>query len=250
MNTDSSRDDSKTSELDSQQAPGEVEQSDEALAEISALLDDQKVSQHLLASIDRIAGDDSARRYYLRARALEGLIDSLESPPRQEPPASVWSRIAAEAEVEVGPMGWGRAPVRLPIPRASHPVRTWLAAAVLVVLSVLAGAWWQQRSSDRESAFDSGAQLAQIEIGARSGEMTPNRFVDLAAEILEADRSYRRELLGLMVTIEREMAGEEISLEPSAGSDFDDRRGEEGRGSGDFGELDTRRRDGVSINVF
>ncbi|REJ79622.1 MAG: hypothetical protein DWQ36_01025 [Acidobacteria bacterium] len=209
---------------------------------VSEFLDRHRGESDLISLADRLASDPEARRFYRRARALDGLAAALDELPREEPPVEVWQRIAAETSVDAGPVrGWGRRP------EASGNRLLLLAAAGLLAIAALSVLllWPQLTGEPDEPTVES--QLAEVEVGARAGEMDPARFFDLATEILEADRSYRRELLALMTAIEQELGSGEGDVEEGRRSDFSDRRSDpRARGN----ELEGGSSDGVRIEMY
>jgi hypothetical protein len=216
---------------------------EENLLPISSFLDQYRNAADLIDLADRLASDSGARTFYRQARALDGTLDVLEQLPSREPPVAVWKKIAETAELDPGPTRWGTSG------RASRPRLVLVAAAV--ALAIFAG--WALFVGPRTAQREQGeaapeASLAQIEIGARAGEMTANRFFALTTEILEADRSYRRELLKLMNSIEREMASEESATEVRTTSDFSDRQSDPRiRGVDEF---ESQRGDRLRIDLF
>lgn len=192
---------------------------------VSALVDRQFEPDELLEIVDRIAADPHLRRFYQHSRALGGLLESLQPTPREEAPAHVWRRIA---ERSGEPAGGG---MRLAERRPRRTGSTWarfgsrLAIAAGIV-AVVASSWLLLRGPDsrwdrlRESplsvletldgAPEEGDSIA-VEIG-ESDRMTEGRFVELATELLQADRRYRREMLRLISTVEETLQVEESAV--------------------------------------
>ncbi len=177
-----------------------------ALAEISALIDGEADVARTLEVVDLLVDSEDAREFYRRSRALDGLVQAAATVPRVEAPAMLWERIAKATEQT--PEDRQRA--RLALPARSSRLRVGgrtLLAAAAVILVGLAG-WWTATSLRRNTEQDlsrRAEQLAQISIGSRAGDMNDDRFLELATEILEADRRYRREMLALIGEVESEL---------------------------------------------
>ncbi|HUP24335.1 MAG TPA: hypothetical protein VNB06_15495 [Thermoanaerobaculia bacterium] len=181
-------------------------------AELSALVDGELESQRLLQVIDRLVEESSARRFYRRARALDGLVEATEPLPRTEAPNEVWQRIASAT---------GQSPGTLPfrarsLPRLSTRILAPLVAAAALVIAVSLGVWANAQRPTRGALMEVGAaDVGDITIGGRAGQMTDERFFALATEILEADRHYRREMLEVIQLVESALPSEMGSAEPT-----------------------------------
>jgi negative regulator of sigma E activity len=186
-----------------------------AESDISALLDGELHNERLLATIDELVESESCRTFYRQARALDGLIAAAEPTPAEEPPHHVWSRIADATGISSEAGGWGA-----PRPRWLGPLIGTVAATVLVAI-VAFGVRSAQRSGPlaMEAPVVDDAQLDAITIGGKSGQMTDERFLALAEELLGADQHYRREMAEIILAIESSMPSELGSLEPQRTGD-------------------------------
>jgi hypothetical protein len=184
---------------------------DRAAADISALLDGELPPDRLLEAIDALVDSPECRAFYRRARALDGLIAAAEPSPAEEPPRDVWSRIAQSAGLPgAESLAWGGRRARW-----IGPLVGTLAATVLVAI-VAFGVRNVQRErpeSPRPPAI-AETDLDAITIGGNLGEMTDERFLALAEELLGADRHYRREMAEIILTVESAMPSEIGTLEP------------------------------------
>jgi negative regulator of sigma E activity len=183
-------------------------------ADLSALVDGELEPARLLAVIDRLVEEPRSRDFYRRARALDGLVEATEPLPRSEAPHEVWQRIASST---------GQAPATLPF-RARAGSRPWskllapVAAAAAVVLAISLGIWMNSerpRVAARDQHADVALETSDITIGGREGQMTDERFLAIATEILEADRRYRREMAEIIDLVESALPSEMGTAEPS-----------------------------------
>lgn len=113
------------------------------------------------------------RRFYAEARALEGLVAMTgRGATAEEPPPELWDGIRSrtarpESKAQNWP-GWG-----------------WRAAAALLLGAALAFAPWPTtRPVDRSD------RRMNVVLEEDRGDMTERRFLELATEILRADRRY------------------------------------------------------------
>ncbi len=192
----------------------------EHLASISALVDGEVESNRLLEVIDRIADTEDCRQFYRKARALSGLVAAAQPTATSRAPEHLWVAIAERAGL-TEPSATGRKRARW-----SRSISTGLRAlfsgqrgpvlATATALMALAGLTWiglnldsplsetSGRGSSRASTTATGSISTEeptIEIGS-DPTMSDSRFMDLATEILQADRKYRQELLRLMSDVE------------------------------------------------
>jgi hypothetical protein len=181
--------------------------------DLSALVDGELEPQRLLSLIDRLVDEPAARRFYRRVRALDGLVEAVEPLPRAEAPNEVWQRIAAAT---------GQTPGALPFrarrgPRLAPKILAPLVAAAAVVIAISLGVWTNRERAPGAPAVEEGAAAVEsdITIGAREGQMTDERFLALATEILEADQHYRREMVEIIQLVESALPSEMGSAEPS-----------------------------------
>jgi hypothetical protein len=117
------------------------------------------------------------RDFYRDARALEGLVGAVapETALTEEPSPRVWEEIASST-----------APVPAPEPRVlGLPAWAARAAAVLVMGIALALVPWPESPRPERAA-----NQLELVLEENRGSMTEGRFVELAAELLRADRRY------------------------------------------------------------
>lgn len=123
---------------------------------------------------DHIARCPGCRRFYADARALEGLVALAGAAAGSEspPPPGLWDRIRNRAEEE-------------PADAGAWPSWAWRAAAALLLGAALAFAPWP-------STRPQGGSARQLEVVLEEdrGDMTESRFLELATELLRADRRY------------------------------------------------------------
>ena len=150
----------------------------------SLALDDEIDRDELLALLDAMADDPTARDFWRRARRVEGQIDRLrdEMTPRRE---SWWRQraiaVTAAAAVVLVALGLG-----LGLPRAPHdgqPTGTLGTAA---------------RTTDTTTAATAATDPVQLRLGEAPDSMDDTRFVQLAVELLRADHRYHDEMAQLL----------------------------------------------------
>ncbi|HVS12647.1 MAG TPA: hypothetical protein VMV46_01890 [Thermoanaerobaculia bacterium] len=189
---------------------------DRGAADISALLDGELPPDRLFEAIDALVDSPECRTFYRRARALDGLIAAAEPSPAEEPPRDVWSRIADAAGLPGGDAsGWGARRARW-----VGPLVGTLAATVLVAIVAFGvrSAQRERGESPQPNAI-AATDLDAITIGGNRGEMTDERFLALAEELLGADRHYRREMAEIILTVESALPSEMGTLEPQRTGD-------------------------------
>jgi hypothetical protein len=181
-------------------------------ADLSTLVDGELEPQRMLAVIDRLVEDPGSRAFYRRARALDGLVEATEPLPRTEAPNEIWQRIANAT---------GQSPGTLPfrartLARLSPKVLAPLVAAAAVVIAISLGLWTNShRGTPGEPVDIAAIDSGDITIGGREGQMTDERFLALATEILEADQHYRREMIEIIQLVESALPSEMGSAEPT-----------------------------------
>lgn len=230
---------------------------------LSALLDGELEPPESLPVVDHLLECSACRSFYRRGRALDELV--LESPREEHdtlPPGDVWRRIAAETGLERR-----GALLRFPerfvrtVTRSPAWARSLAALLVVAVGLALLGLWLRapvpgpngSMASGSENGSENGSgEMVLVELGEDEGDMTDDRFVELAAEILRADRRYHKKMLQVMSVVtemgpveegtsdERQVRvrgqGARVSLgEDEGGDDRVGERGERGlRLAGDF----------------
>ena len=187
-------------------------------ARISSLLDGEFEQDQLLETLDFLVGTQQARKFYKNARALQGLVESAES-------------TEARTQVRPDPTGWAAVTKRLqdgpqeaevptratpfPLSKPSPPANenqgpSWImglaAAALLATVGWLSVQFLDSvprgNTPPETATVRDGSSTPELTIGAEEGHMTDSRFIELATEIVEADRKYREEMLALMTAIQ------------------------------------------------
>ncbi len=123
--------------------------------------------------LDHLVRCPACRGFYADARALEGLVALAGSGATGEEPApEIWQRIRSRTEDrESSGESW--------------PSWAWRAAAALLIGAALAFAPWPTSSS-----LERSGEQVEVILEEDRGLMTEGRFVELAAELLRADRRY------------------------------------------------------------
>ena len=140
---------------------------------ISTCIDEGVERDEQRELLDHLVRCPACREFYTESRALEGLVVLAgEGTASEPPPAELWGRIERRAS---------KSPARA----ESWPSWGWRAAAVLLLGAALAFVPWP-------AARSAGGTARQMEIvlEADKGDMTDGRFLQLAAEVLRADRRY------------------------------------------------------------
>ncbi len=206
---------------------------------VSELLDGEIEVDRLFEVIDTIALDPGSRQFYLESRALSGLTAAVEPTPHSEPPREIWDLVAERCDesadgswqgvkrkLSTGPLqvATAKAPKARKLRERQHSAfglgAPTLATAAAVVTLVFLALIWGRNSLAPQRTSDSVGELAQIAVG--TSDMTENRFIDLATEILQADRRYRLELTKLLSEVERSLVTDETSFEQTSTSDYSD----------------------------
>ncbi len=180
---------------------------------ISTWLDEGLERAEQRELFDHIVRCPDCRGFYADARALEGLAAIAGTTDAGEPPPpELWDRIRRRTEPPAASS-------------ESWPSWVWRAAAALLLGAALAFAPWPTtRPADRS------ARQLDVVLEEDRGDMTDRRFLELATEILRADRRYHfamQEVMDKVIDDEWEPEGatsEGLSEEPAKHGD-----GEEGR---------------------
>ncbi len=173
--------------------------------EVSALVDGELDAVETPRVLDHLLACASCASFYRSARKLNRLVRprlaELEtgSPADALPlPKGGWDRIAQAIRREK--KGDGKAATLHPLYRS----RTLLALAALLVLS--AGLWSLRSSLPGGAGRSEGGEEVvpgslEVTLGERAGKadgMTDRRFLEIATELIAADRRYQREMLRVM----------------------------------------------------
>lgn len=155
---------------------------------VSALLDAELAHHELLEVIDQLVEDPELRDFYRHVRGLDlRLLEAgVARPVQEEALAELWERIEQQAMM---PQEAGEV---LDARRRFRRVPAWLmATAAAAALAV--GVWIGARPSAPmlTSEADLG-EVVNIQLAADAGAMDDDRFVELTAELLRADRRYHQ----------------------------------------------------------
>ncbi len=146
--------------------------------------------------VDHLVRCDACRKFYIDARALDGLLAAVRTPDHARVPATaLWPRVAGAVR-----------PARRVVP-------VWMlqAAAVAILAVGLYLVTW------RAGGVPPSAPASEdIAIG-RGGTMTDTRFVELTREVLRADPRYvsaMRQVLDQVVrdAVPSEASGEDVAV--------------------------------------
>ena len=181
----------------------------------SLLLDGELPPADTADAVAHLLACAECRTFFQRGRALDSalLLAAAEKPEAAEPaPAAVWERIGAEVGRDLRRGAATERRVRRPRPAWALP----LAASLLLVLGGAIG--WLARSGEPRAVDRLAQPVSPGDFATAStagapqagGEMTEDRFVAIARELLAADRRYRDAMAGVLVVAD--------SAEPREGS--------------------------------
>jgi hypothetical protein len=158
----------------------------------SALLDGELTPTATLATIDHLIECPSCAELYRGGRRLDSALEEARDPARaRELPAGLWERIES-----AGTPVPNHASVTVMRPRRRLP--RWLLQAAAVLVVVGAG-WWAGRSWPEPRPADDG--VLQVVVEGDRGSMDDQRFIQLATELLRADRRYHVKMEEIMAAV-------------------------------------------------
>jgi predicted anti-sigma-YlaC factor YlaD len=166
-------------------------------------------------AVDHLVRCPDCRRFWVDARALDGLIAAVRpsDPAAEAPSRELWDRIARSVE---------RRPAR-----SRLPVWALQAAAVLIVAFGISLALWN-------GSFAPAPTDGEVLLG-QGDHMTDGRFIELTRELLGAESRYRSAMLRVLEQVERSTAASaEAASEEEAPSP-------EERDPGELREVDISR---------
>ena len=157
---------------------------------VSAWLDGALTRDEQIECVDHLVRCSACRRFYVDARALDGLVAALRRPATAAPPdAATWQRIE----------------------RASRPARrktpVWMLQAA--ALATLALSLYLAVSSTNRGVPGPVAQRDEIVLGV-GGNMTDARFVELTKEVLRAEPRYRSAMHEVLDQVMRDATSREV----------------------------------------
>ncbi len=157
---------------------------------VSEWLDEELDRAGQVEMLDHLARCNGCRRFYTEARALAGVVAAVRTPADAPAPSlAVWKRIKDAGAPSRPSWAWGA-----------------VAAAILAVgfMLVLVG-----------QPVPIGPQPGDVEIqlGSNSGNMTDQRFIALATEVLQSDQRYRAAMFQVMSQVMTETGAQEASFE-------------------------------------
>ena len=198
---------------------------------ISALLDGEATRADTMLVLDHLPQCDSCRDFYRQARELQDFVDASPLVPGATVATELRAQQSGAALLLQQEDTVARRAVVIPLERA--PRWIWgLAASLLIALGFGLG----HVGSAAPGALQSG--VLQVEIGANAGDMTDERFVTLAVELLQADRKYHQKMGEVLREVQGGRMTEAGYGEVASWSDESPSsvRSEEG-GNGGMGEL-------------
>jgi anti-sigma factor RsiW len=157
---------------------------------ISALMDGEAAPTDAMMVLDHLPGCEACQRFYTQARELQELVDARPVTPGSTEAAE--RALAAAAAVPLAAAAVKPAAGRKVIALEKGPRWLWgLAAGLLLALGFSLG--HRISSSDATPRIASDGDLV-VEIASDQGQMSEERFVALAVELLRADRKYHHKM--------------------------------------------------------
>jgi hypothetical protein len=154
--------------------------------ELSALIDGESDLATAIQILDHLARCPSCQAYYKRLRSLQELIDQMQT-VTDAPVIQLPSRRGIQPRLRAIPLRG--------IPRWAH------ALAAVLVLAI--GIWSvAQIRSDSVPAPSNAEGLVTIRLEENKGQMSDGRFLEVATELLQADRQYHRLMFQLLEMIQ------------------------------------------------
>lgn len=164
---------------------------------VSALLDGEASREDVLSLLDHLPRCDACRDFYAAARQLQQAMDA----------QPVNGHAVAALEASAAPFGreqTRRPHTRPPLLLPSWPRAVWASAAALLVA---VGFWVFDTPAQRQGARTPG--ILDVELGEHAGQMSEQQFVDLAVQLLQADRRLQHTMLELLQEVERPLGSRE-----------------------------------------
>jgi hypothetical protein len=167
---------------------------------ISALLDGEVARGDVLFILAHLPSCRSCQSFYSETRALQAIADSMptaaleerDAPGVTSPPLST-RRLVPTAWAQPTRWVWG------------------IAAGMILVVGL-----WLGQAQLRPSRAPSGNAVVEVMLEEHKGKMSESRFLEMAIELLEADRRLQHQMLELLQHVERSRFVEEGSVDLAA----------------------------------
>lgn len=224
-------------------------------ADLSAILDGELAMVELTRTLDHLVACPACADFYRRSRLLDRAVaadrrqlDAAESEPAIQPPDELWQRIAERAPWSQTDSDSGAVAGVTPLRSRRAKLREW--APRLAAVFVLAFGLWMVHLVTRgagsaefflHSPEASADVLTEEEVSewtreedplGPAPEMSEQRFVALATEVLQADSRYHYEMLDVLKTVtradSREAAVDDRAADEEAPASFADAPDERG----------------------
>ncbi|MDP8206136.1 MAG: hypothetical protein P9L92_05685 [Candidatus Electryonea clarkiae] len=173
----------------------------ECESNISALIDGELEPEALLITLDKLVDDNQCIEFYEDTRKMQQRLGAGDFPHSDSKlPQDLWNKIERKS-------GLNR-PLIVKLFGKTSPV--WAAAAtIFFVFSLWAGGVLEFKIPQF------GDRTISLTLGENEGKMDEERFVELTAELLKADKRYHRKMLDVMEAVDSRAFIQEGSLEES-----------------------------------
>jgi hypothetical protein len=183
-------------------------------------MDEEVNRQEAVELLDHLVRCRACRSFYRDARALEGVVQAGASERSADLPRvplavpdGLWERIESEAR-----------------PPSNRRIGGWaLRAAAVAVIGLALALFAVPRidlGNDPALVARAGEEI-EVELGSRQGDMTEDRFLEIATEVLEADSRYQRAMFRVMDSVMEDRAPTEGGGDELRSSINTERRGEQ-----------------------
>lgn len=180
---------------------------------LSALLDGEMEAEEVRTALDHLLDCPSCQDFYRDARALDSsLRRPLQKQEDERTLDRVWEAVDRESFGE---------------PAARRRWRTWAPRLAAAVLLALGTSWAALSVGGRE--LSRPEQPIQVELG-EGANMTEERFIQIATEILRSDRRYQQEMLRVMSAVAEETEPRETPVDQDLAIATEPAREREDRG--------------------
>ncbi len=167
--------------------------------QISALLDGEADLHEQVAVIDHLLACTSCRAFYTQARELQDIVDEL--------PSDLLTAEASGGEAATGRPAGAEGGLPRTDQRRSRVLqipRWGLAAAALILLSLGFWSGTTLRGSEEPELFvlPTPGEPIDVRLASNEGEMNEAEFMNLALDLLHADRRYHRKMYQILQLLE------------------------------------------------